>query len=392
MSNIITNWNDIPEYQIREVDWPNLLHQYELSEELLDEFLDMSEAAENAIKKHELPQKSLLVSKFLIHTKDNRNQLEDLNLAKSRKIIGERQYFSEKLLMKHYDSLSFTDLCHNPKINKTWKDLETIYELSGIAHSIIAEEQNAANKAVNTFRTDIITEDLLFDTFRSLSATITSNNDDLEFLFSEAKFSGEAIEIICNSIEDSTFKAELMKNTISKQQSLTLDFMERHINELSIDNICSHQHISEEFANNHFEQLRTSSKLHHIFTNNSFSENFLDKHSEAFNKDCWNNISAEQKISPDFIRKYYDKVEPWCLLQNHNLKHKYTKDEIYAFIEDGKNAIDDYTLGTDSIKTAILEHIISSALSPKEMLHTIDSLKEASKAICSSQKHTSKQR
>lgn len=45
MSNIINNWEEIPEYRAREVEWPILFHKYELSEKLLDEFLTMAELA-----------------------------------------------------------------------------------------------------------------------------------------------------------------------------------------------------------------------------------------------------------------------------------------------------------------------------------------------------------
>lgn len=136
MSNIINNWEEIPEYRAREVEWPILFHKYELSEKLLDEFLTMAELA----TKNNYPHSSLLVSKFFIHTKDNKNQLEDLNLRNSCKIIAQQQQFSENLLIKHYDSLPFTDLYHNKKLQETWDDLESIHNFAHKAHLLRKKE------------------------------------------------------------------------------------------------------------------------------------------------------------------------------------------------------------------------------------------------------------
>lgn len=41
--NKIQDWNDIPEYKNREVVWPRIFAEYQISEELLDEFLTTAE-------------------------------------------------------------------------------------------------------------------------------------------------------------------------------------------------------------------------------------------------------------------------------------------------------------------------------------------------------------
>ena len=118
------------------------------------------------------------------------------------------------------------------------------------------------------------------------------------------------------------------------------------------------------------------------------SEDFLDEHSEHFDQNCWGRISENQKLSPGFIQKYYDKLNPFCL--NHNCKLNYSKNEIRELLESGKEAAQKpLEAFKDALKAKIFNSIKSSGLNPKDILNVLDSLKEASKAICKKPENTS---
>ena len=168
-----------------------------------------------------------------------------------------------------------------------------------------------------------------------------------------------------------------MKCIIPTSQILDQDFMDRYINELSIDNICLYQtNISEEFFDKHINLLKESPYFYMVFKNNEYSEDFLDKHSEHFDQNCWGRISENQKLSPVFIQKYYDKL-------SHNRKLNYSKNEIRELLERGKEAAQkSLEAFKDALKAEMFNSIKSSGLNQKEILNVLDSLKEASKAIC----------
>ena len=381
MSNIINNWEEIPEYRAREVEWPILFHKYELSEKLLDEFLTMAEQTTRT----NYPRSSLLVSKFFIHTKDNKNQLEDLNLRNSCKIIAQQQQFSENLLIKHYDFLQFTDLYHNKKLQETWGDLESIHSFAHKAHLLRKEELDKnfwdsmnMNPNFDGYLSNpnlIIDEDLVLD---YSDQWIISDKDRNTFL-KKILCSSETIEMVYNSYSNEDNKSFAMKCIIPTSQILDQDFMDRYINELSIDNICLYQtNISEEFFDKHINLLKESPYFYMVFKNNEYSEDFLDKHSEHFDQNCWGRISENQKLSPVFIQKYYDKL-------SHNRKLNYSKNEIRELLERGKEAAQK---SLEAFKDALIivfkdisfPDVIS--LTGEEILNVLDSLKEASKAIC----------
>lgn len=382
MSNIINNWEEIPEYRAREVEWPIVFHKYELSEKLLDEFLTMAELA----TKNNYPHSSLLVSKFFIHTKDNKNQLEDLNLRNSCKIIAQQQQFSENLLIKHYDSLSFTDLYHNKKLQETWDDLESIHSFAHKAHLLRKKELDKIfwdsinmNPNLDGYLSNpnlIIGEDMVLD----YSEQWIHSDKDRNIFLKKVLCSSETIEMVYNSYSNEDSKSFAMKCIIPTSQILDQDFMDRYINELSIDNICLYQtNISEEFFDKHINLLKESPYFYMIFKNNEYGEDFLDKHSEHFDQNCWGRISENQKLSPVFIQKYYDKLNPFCLSQNRKLN--YSKNEIRELLESGKEAAPKSLKAfKDALTAEMFNSIKYSGL--KEILNVLDSLKEASKAIC----------
>ena len=382
MSNIINNWEEIPEYRAREVEWPIVFHKYELSEKLLDEFLTMAELA----TKNNYPHSSLLVSKFFIHTKDNKNQLEDLNLRNSCKIIAQQQQFSENLLIKHYDSLSFTDLYHNKKLQETWDDLESIHSFAHKAHLLRKKELDKIfwdsinmNPNLDGYLSNpnlIIGEDMVLD----YSEQWIHSDKDRNIFLKKVLCSSKTIEMVYNSYSNEDSKSFAMKCIIPTSQILDQDFMDRYINELSIDNICLYQtNISEEFFDKHINLLKESPYFYMVFKNNEYSEDFLDKHSEHFDQNCWDRISENQKLSPVFIQKYYDKLNPFCLSQNRKLN--YSKNEIRELLESGKEAAPkSLKVFKDALTAEMFNSIKYSGL--KEILNVLDSLKEASKAIC----------
>lgn len=385
-NEIINNWEDIPEYRAREVEWPILFHKYELSEKLLDEFLTMAELA----TKNNRPHSSLLVSKFFIHTKDNKNQLGDLNLRNSCKIIAQQQQFSENLLIKHYDSLSFTDLYHNKKLQETWGDLESIHSFAHKAHLLRKKELDKIfGDSINMIpNLDeylsnpnlIIDEDMVLD----YSEQWINSDKDRNIFLKKVPCSSETIEMVYNSYFNEDNKSFAMKCIIPTSQILDQDFMNRYINELSTDNICLYQtNISEEFFDKHINLLKESPYFYMVFKNNEYSEDFLDKHSEHFDQNCWGRISENQKLSPVFIQKYYDKL-------SHNRKLNYSKNEIRELLERGKEAAQkSLEAFKDALKAEMFNSIKSSGLNQKEILNVLDSLKESSKAICNKPENTS---
>lgn len=168
----------------------------------------------------------------------------------------------------------------------------------------------------------IVDEDLVLD----YSEQWIISDKDRNIFLKKVFCSSETIEMVYNSYSNEDNKSFAMKCIIPTSQILDQDFMDRYINELSIDNICLHQtNISEDFFDKHLNLLKESPYLYMVFKNNEYSEDFLDKHSEHFDQSCWDCLSENQKLSPSFIQKYYDKLNPFCLSQNCKLN--YSKNE-----------------------------------------------------------------
>lgn len=197
---------------------------------------------------------------------------------------------------------------------------------------------------------------------------------------------------------------------LSLENLLTDTFMERHLNELDFSKLFVSQNMSEEFVERNFKLLESQPLFQWVFARNSFSEEFLDKHSEDFRFSFyWEQIARWQKISPNFIRKYRDKIDPLCvshtdpeddyspnegIIYECNLlptystqKPYYTYDEVSALIKE-EGLWQKICLQTKDFVNLIKE----SSVNMKEILNMLDRLKQASKDICSSQEHTAKQR
>lgn len=186
---------------------------------------------------------------------------------------------------------------------------------------------------------------------------------------------------------------------------LTESFMERHKHQLYFPELFTTQNMSEEFVERNFELLKREWLFSRIFIRNSFSEQFLDKHSKDFTPGCWKQIARWQKISPNFIRKHRDNIDPLCVSHTDGYcspneeiwfgnplptystqKPYYTYDEVCA-IKEGK------IWQTICLQTKdFIRSLEESGVNKKEILNMLDCLKQASKAICSSQEHTAKQR
>lgn len=69
-----------------------------------------------------------------------------------------------------------------------------------------------------------------------------------------------------------------------------------------------------------------------------FEEDFLEENHDLFDVDCWEIISAKQKLSESFISKFASKVD-WELIKEHqNVSQKFLDDHKIYFEEEEKYA------------------------------------------------------
>lgn len=254
----------------------------------------------------------------------------------------------------------------------------------------------------------MINDDLDDDFYLEMNGKIYDIRDELLMTIDKDEYE-KTLDWICSlyPLEDGKLYIPL-----SLENLLTDTFMERHLNELDFSRLFIKQSMSEEFVERNFELLKTQPLFQWVFARNSFSEEFLDKHSEDFDSSFyWKQIARWQKISPNFIRKYHDKIDPFCvshtdsddgfspneviiyecdLLPTYSTqKPYYTYDEVSALIKEGKSKglWQNICLQTKDFVNLIKE----SSLNMKEIFNMLDCLKQT-KAICSSQEHTAKQR
>lgn len=256
----------------------------------------------------------------------------------------------------------------------------------------------------------MINDDLYLDDdfYLEMNGKIYDIRDELVMTIDKDEYE-KTLDWICSLYPSEDGKLYI---PLSLENLLTDTFMERHLNELDFTRLFMRQNMSEEFVERNFKLLKTQPLFQWVFARNSFSEEFLDKHSEDFNLSFyWEQIARWQKISPNFIRKYHDKINPLCVSHTDDYKSPnagniiyecdllptystqkayYTYDEVSALIKEGKSKglWQNICLQTKDFVNLIKE----SSVNMKEIINVLDRLKQASKSICSSQEHTAKQR
>lgn len=69
-----------------------------------------------------------------------------------------------------------------------------------------------------------------------------------------------------------------------------------------------------------------------------FSEEFLDEMNLNFDVDCWEVLSAKQKLSEHFIRKFASKVD-WEMIKAHqNVSKKFLDDYKMFYVEENASS------------------------------------------------------
>ena len=111
---------------------------------------------------------------------------------------------------------------------------------------------------------------------------------------------------------------------ISEYQTLSEEFIEKHVDKVVWDYISIYQKLSEEFIEKHVDKV----VWYYISRCQKLSEEFIEKYS---NKVYWHDISEYQKLSEDFIEKHSDKVDWYWISKYQKLSEE--------FIEKYKNKL-----------------------------------------------------
>ena len=103
---------------------------------------------------------------------------------------------------------------------------------------------------------------------------------------------------------------------ISINQKLSESFIERNIGEIEWDWISGYQKLSESFIGKHKDKVN----WYNISKHQTLSEEFIEKH---IDKVYWYYISIYQKLSEEFIEKHIDKVDWGNISQYQTLSEEF---------------------------------------------------------------------
>lgn len=401
--NKIQDWNDIPEYKNREAVWPRIFAEYQISEELLDEFLTTAEKVYNALP-GDVP---LTAEKYFLHTEtvtdDAENLKEDLQLDDCCKVIAMNQVFSPKLLMKHSHVLDYNDLRLNIRIQDQWgDDLADVYRYAGIANQVLSETASTLHSAEDVFRMAAnnevvgVLEDMDSQMTEYFLANYTWTNSELPYFLIYLPVQEDTYEAIYHLYQDRDFRYDVMYNIIMYQKPSEA-FLERYYDQLPLEQLCrSSTKLSEDFLERHFDSLNKCSSFDKQFTGNpNISDEFIQKHKEQFQYYVWETIAKSYPFkSTDSVIKHADMLQNyvWELRRNPVLEN-YDKNEIQLLINKGLQKSEailfeqEVVPFLDEVKAELLDIIQNSKYSSNDKLAIVDNFKEAAQTyLINSQK------
>lgn len=391
--NKIQDWNDIPEYKNREAVWPRIFAEYQISEELLDEFLTTAEKVYNALP-GDVP---LTAEKYFLHTEtvtdDAENLKEDLQLDDCCKVIAMNQVFSQKLLMKHSHVLDYNDLRLNIRIQDQWgDDLADVYRYADISNQVLSETASTLHSAEDVFRMAAnnevvgVLEDMDSQMTEYFLANYTWTDSELSYFLRRLPVQEDMYEAIYHLHQDRDFRDDIMYNIIMYQKP-SEDFLERYYDQLPLEQLCkSSTKLSEEFLERHFDSLNGCSSFDKQFAENpNISDEFIQKHKEQFRYYyVWETIAKSYPFqNTDSVIKHADKLQNyvWELRQNPALEN-YDKNEIQLLINKGLQKSEAILFEQevipflDEVKKELLDIIHNSKYSSNDKLAIVDNFKD----------------
>ena len=354
--NVISNQNEIPEWKNREItNFANIFSKYNISEQLLDEYLSIPESYKGIAIRY-----PLLAAKFLMHTKWQDWRMDDiapeqiveitanlLNLEDGCRSIAANQAISLDLLIKHADHLPLENLLNNSYLNALWgrNKISTWYSMASDACNIIRKQSD--NQSDNL---DIIWEACDINKISPLELEnpdfiynidkYMNDHDLLEILDNEeiSFYDPEMPEIIYNAVEPRNKKNAMCR--IMNTWPMNEAFLERYYSEMrefsrytSFIALNPIQKLSDNYVENHWNDLKDDNCLYYIFDDNR-SLDFIERHFFDLKdqKQCWERIAGYCKLTPDFIQKFSEYLVPCIcfLLQNPHLASKHANNEIYS--------------------------------------------------------------
>ena len=397
--NKIQDWNDIPEYKNREAVWPRIFAEYQISEELLDEFLTTAEnmCIARLGDVHHVP---IMAKKYFLHTE---NLKEDFQLDDCCKIIAMNQVFSPKLLMKHSPMLDYDDLRLNIRIQDQWgDDLAKVYRYAGSAYEVLSETTDTLRSAENVFKMAAnsevvgILEEMDSQMTEYFLANYTWTDSEISYFLRRLPVQEDTYEAIYHLHQDRDFRDDTMYNIIMYQKP-SEDFLERYYEQLPLEQLCrSSTKLSEDFLERHFDSLNRCSSFDKQFVENpNISDEFIQKHKEQLQYYVWETIAKSYPFkSTDSVIKHADKLQNyvWELRRNPVLEN-YDKNEIQLLINKGLQKSEailfeqEVVPFLDEVKAELLDIIQNSKYSSNDKLAIVDNFKEAAQTyLLNSQK------
>ena len=397
--NKIQDWNDIPEYKNREVVWPRIFAEYQISEELLDEFLTTAENMCIA-RLWDVPLVPLMAKKYFLHTE---NLKEDLQLDDCCKIIAMNQVFSPKLLMKHSPMLYYDDLRLNIRLQDQWgDDLAKVYRYAGSAYEVLSETTYNLRSAEDVFKmaanSEVIgvLENMDSQMTEYFLANYTWTDSELSYFLRRLPVQEDTYEAIYHLHQDRDFRDDTMYNIIMYQKP-SEDFLERYYEQLPLEQLCrSSTKLSEDFLERHFDSLNRCSLFDKQFAENpNISDEFIQKYKEQFQYYIWKTIAKSYPFkSTDSVIKHADKLQNYVWELRHNpVLENYDTNEIQLLINNGLQKSEailfeqEVVPFLDEVKSELLDIIQNSKYSSNDKLAIVDNFKEAAQTyLLNSQK------
>lgn len=108
---------------------------------------------------------------------------------------------------------------------------------------------------------------------------------------------------------------------LSKYQTISEDFIAKHEDQVVWKSICEGQVLSEPFIEEYWEHIDVAGIL--LYQN--LSESFLRKHTSSFEKDEWQYLSSYQNLSEMFIEEFQNQLDWKGIARSQHMSYPFAK-------------------------------------------------------------------
>jgi len=264
----------------------------------------------------------------------------------NKSLILKHKNISEEFIQKNIKNFSINDLIYYKKLNQSFinKNIELIKEEECMIHLI--KKQRLSEEFINKYNNEFDQSE-----WNELMLNQKLSEDFIEKNHSKINWLSLSKNVVIDEKIIEKYKDELSFGVVLENRKLSKSFWDKN-EEISDSNIIlmtEHQYCSDKFLERNIEEIKdwqlnisgnkkikitylseNSIKKYKkelnmfiVISNNLLSEKFIEK--EIVKMGLWYEISKYQKLSEEFIEKYYDKINFNFLVQNTKIKIKTMK-------------------------------------------------------------------